>query len=220
MTVPSLRISAANDRPVRHDGDYVLYWMTSFRRTQYNFALQHAVNRAVELNKPLLIFEPLRCGYRWASDRLHQFVIEGMRDNELALKGKPVTYFPYVEPSNGAAKGLLAKLAKHACTVITDEYPCFFLPALLETVKDQLPVQLELVDSNGWIPLRFAERTFTVAHSYRRWMQKNILDHLIDPPAKDPLSRRKLPPLQGLPKGVARKWPVANLDRRLSGGTA
>ena len=218
MTVPSLRISAANDRPVRHDGDYVLYWMTSFRRTQYNFALQHAVDRAVELNKPLLIFEPLRCGYRWASDRLHQFVIEGMRDNELALKGKPVTYFPYVEPSNGAAKGLLAKLAKHACTVITDEYPCFFLPALLETVKDQLPVQLELVDSNGWIPLRFAERTFTVAHSYRRWMQKNILDHLIDPPAKDPLSRRKLPPLQGLPKGVARKWPVANLDRRLSAG--
>ncbi len=81
------------------------------------------------------------------------FVIEGMRDNELALKGKPVTYFPYVEPSNGAAKGLLAKLAKHACTVITDEYPCFFLPALIETVKDQLPVQLEFVDSNGCDPV-------------------------------------------------------------------
>ncbi len=176
---------------MRGDGDYVLYWMTSFRRTQYNFALQHAVDRAVELGKPLLIFEPLRCGYRWASDRLHRFVLEGMRDNLRALEGKSVTYFPYVEPTVGAAKGLLQKLAKHACAVITDEYPCFFLPALIETVKDRLSVRLELVDSNGLFPLRTAERTFTVAHSYRRWMQKNILDHLLEQPAKDPLEPPK-----------------------------
>ena len=218
MAVPALRISAANDRPIVDDRDYVLYWMTSFRRAQYNFALQHAIDRAVELSKPLLIFEPLRCGYRWASDRLHRFVIEGMRDNRRAFEGKPVTYFPYVEPAGGAGKGLLQKLAKHACTVVTDEYPCFFLPALIETVKDRIPVRLELVDSNGLLPMRLAERTFTVAHSYRRWMQKNILDYLMEQPTKDPLSRRKLPPLDGLPQGVARKWPAANLDQLLAEG--
>ncbi len=215
MPIPDLRVSAANDRPIRRDGDYVLYWMTSFRRTEFNFALEHAVDQAVELGKPLLVFEALRCGYRWASDRLHRFVIEGMRDNQQALKDKPVTYFPYVEPSQGAARGLLQRLAKQSALVITDEYPCFFLPALIEAVKDRLDVRLELVDSNGVLPLRLADRTFSVAHSYRRWMQKNVLDHLLEQPKRNPFSRRKLSQLKELPKQVSRKWPPADFDSLL-----
>ena len=50
---------------------------------------------------------------------------------------------------------------------------------MIDAVKDRLPARLELVDSNGVLPLRQRERTFTVAHSYRRWMQKNILDALV-----------------------------------------
>lgn len=215
MIVPATRISDANTRPIRADGDYVLYWMTSFRRTRHNYALQRAVEHARQLGKPLCVFEPLRCDYRWASDRLHRFVIEGMRDNQIALRKKPVTYFPYVEPNHGAANGLLHKLAKQACLIVTDHYPCFFLPALIETVKNRLPVRLELVDSNGLFPMRFADRTFTVAHSYRRWMQKNILDHLLDQPAEDPLHRVRLPRLDRLPPMITRKWPAAKLDQLL-----
>jgi deoxyribodipyrimidine photo-lyase len=218
MAVTPLRINAANQRPIRPDGDYVLYWMTAFRRTHSNFALQRAVEHAHSLRKPLLVFEPLRCGYRWASDRLHQFVIEGMRDNSLALRGKPVTYFPYVEPHQSAADGLLETLAQDACVIVTDDYPCFFLPSLIRTVSNRVPVLLETVDSNGWMPLRLAPKTFTVAHSYRRWMQKNILDQLLDTPAADPLRGRKLPTLSRLPEKVVRRWPVADLDRLLAPG--
>ena len=216
MSVPSARISAANDAPIRADGDYVVYWMTSFRRTKFNFALQHAADRASELGKPLLIFEALRCGYRWASDRMHRFVLEGMKDNQSALSKRNVTYFPYVEPKQNAAAGLLSTLAKSASLIVTDEYPCFFIPHMIETVRGRLPVRLELVDSNGLIPLRSADRTFTVAHSYRRWMHKNILDHLLEAPAKDPLARRKLPQLKGIPTAISRRWPSANLEALLT----
>ena len=80
--VPDLRIRNLVDQSsVNRDGRYVLYWMTAFRRTGWNFSLQRAVQWARDLRKPLLILEALRCGYRWANDRFHQFVIQGMADN-------------------------------------------------------------------------------------------------------------------------------------------
>ncbi|MEL6104484.1 MAG: deoxyribodipyrimidine photolyase [Planctomycetota bacterium] len=191
--------------------------MIATRRRRDNAALQHAVDRAKSLKKPLVIFEPLRVRYRWASDRLHRFVIEGMRANAADFAKAPVTYFPYVEPRPGAGTPLLATLAKKACTVVTDDYPCFFLPKMIRAVKDRLPVSLELVDSNGVIPMRLADRTFTVAHSYRRWMQKNILEWLVESVAADPLARVKLPRLESLPAAITRKWKAADFDSLLDG---
>ncbi|MDE0862308.1 MAG: deoxyribodipyrimidine photolyase [Rubripirellula sp.] len=218
MPIPAIRHTHANDHPVREDGDYVLYWMTAFRRANHNFALQHAVDRARQFAKPLIIFEPLRLRYRWASDRLHQFVIEGMRDNQLAFDGQPVTYFPYIETEHGSGSPLLNELAARACTVVTDEYPCFFHPHMIRVVRKHLPARLELVDSNGVTPLRLPDRTFTVAHSYRRWMQKNILDSLMELPAADPLKGAKLPRLESLPEQITKRWPSADLHHFLERG--
>ena len=212
------RVHAANDRPIRQDGEYVLYWMIAFRRTSWNFALEHAVDHAKKLGKPLVVFEPLRIRYQWASDRMHRFVNEGMRDNAAALENKSVTYYPYVEPTAGAGTPLLNELAKRAAVVVSDEYPCFFLPRMIDAVKHSLDARLELVDSNGVMPLRTADRTFTVAHSYRRWMQKNILDALCEPPKADPLARVKLPLLDKLPAAITRRWPAANLVKLLDQG--
>lgn len=217
MPIPTIRHSHANDHDVREGGDYVLYWMIAFRRPRYNFALQHAVDRAKQFGKPLVIFEPLRVRYQWASDRLHRFVIEGMRDNAAAFEKRPVTYFPYVEPRPGDGTPLLHVLAERAVTVVTDEYPCFFLPTMIAAVKDRLPARLELVDSNGVMPLRKPDRTFTVAHSYRRWMQKNILDELADMPVMDPLARVQLPRLESLPAKVTRRWKPADFADLLDG---
>ena len=192
--------------------------MTAFRRTRHNFALDHAIDRAREFSKPLLIFEPLRTRYSWASDRTHRFVIEGMRDNRAATSTKNVTYFPYVEPKPGAGTPLLHRLAKRACTVVTDDFPCFFLPNMIRAVQERLPARLELIDSNGLIPMRLPERTFTVAHSYRRWMQKNILSAMEDVPKANPLSRLNLPKLEGVPAKILQRWPVADLDGLLQTG--
>ena len=85
-SVPQLRIQKSNDAPVNPEGDFVLYWMTAFRRVNWNFSLQRAVDWAKELNKPLIVLEALRCGYQWASDRLHHFILDGMADNARSLK--------------------------------------------------------------------------------------------------------------------------------------
>src|SRR5262245_56726931 len=132
--VPKIRIEDCNAAPVRRDGEFVLHWMIAFRRTEWNFSLDRAVEWAVELNKPLVIFEPLRVDYRCASDRIHRFIIDGMADNAkriAKLKQRGVHYYPYVEPATDADKGLLAALARRACVVVTDDFPCFFLPRMV-----------------------------------------------------------------------------------------
>ncbi len=217
-TVPKNRIRLANEVPVRQDGDWVVYWMTAFRRLHSNFALQHARDWAKELGKPLVVLEAIRTRYRWASDRMHKFVIEGMRDNERDFAETVATYYPYVEPQAGKGSGLVERLAKDACLVITDDYPCFFHPHMIKAVQHRLPARLEVVDSNCLMPLAAWDRTFTVAHSYRRAMQKVLPDFLNESPQDNPLDARRthgIEPLKALPRSITDRWKPAQIDKLL-----
>ena len=97
-TVPAVRILKANNEPPRGDRAFVLYWMTASRRTGWNYALDRAVEWAVKMGKPLVVFEPLRVAYPWASERFHRFIIDGMADNARKLAKHKVLYYPHVEP--------------------------------------------------------------------------------------------------------------------------
>lgn len=205
--VPALRVRAGNRAPPDPRGRYVLYWMTSFRRTTWNFALQRAAWWCRELGRPLLVFEPLRAGYPWACDRFHRFVAEGMADNELACLAARVAYFPYLEPRPGEGKGLLAALSTAAAVVVADDFPGFFLPRMIRAAAGQVPVRLELVDSNGLLPLRAADRTFGRALDFRRFLQNNLLRHLQDLPSPAPLAELPDAAPASLPAGVAARWP-------------
>ena len=153
-TVPLDRIWYLNEESPNPGGDFVLYWMIAHRRAHWNFSLQRAVEIAKHYNKPLLVLEALRCDYPWASDRIHQFVIEGMIDNSADFEKRAVTYHPYLEDARGAGRGLLRELAKHGVAIVTDDFPCFFLPRIIQAVAKRCPVSMEAVDSNGIYPMR------------------------------------------------------------------
>ena len=208
-SVPELRLSRGNDLAVRRDGDFVLYWMTSARRRRANFALQRAVDWCHELGKPLLVLEGLRCGYRWASDRLHRFVLDGMRDNAVAFAAGGAGYYAYVEPKVDAGKGLLRALSERACVVIGDEFPCFMLPAMTAAAKQQVQCAFELVDSNGILPLRATDKAFARAFDFRRFLQKVLPAHLEDVPLIDSLARANLPAPASIPAAISKRWPAA-----------
>ncbi|GAB5402548.1 MAG: deoxyribodipyrimidine photolyase [Aureliella sp.] len=216
--VPSCRIRNVGDRDLVN-GKYVVYWMTAFRRVRSNFALQYARDLAIATDSSLLILDALRIGYRWASVRMHRFVIEGMVDNQQELKAcEKVAYYPYVEPEKGAAGGLVEELAKSAVAVVTDDYPCFFHPALLRLASKKLSCPVIAVDSNGLMPIRYPDRTFTVAHSYRRYTQKELPAHLRDGPDGEPLSAdalAELKPAPALRRDWLKRWPKADLKSLL-----
>jgi deoxyribodipyrimidine photo-lyase len=205
-----MRVVAVLDRPIAR-GDYVLYWMIAARRTRASHALDHALARADELALPLVVFEPLRAGYRWASDRLHAFVLQGMADNAAAFARAGISYLPYVEPAPGQGRGLLAALAARAALVVTDEQPGFFLPAMVAAAARKLAVRIEQVDGNGILPLRAAETTFPTAQGFRRHFQRVAAPHLVAFPSARPLARVAATVRDGeVPGTVLRRWPLAD----------
>ncbi len=209
MPVPSLRIRARNSAPVNEQGGFVLYWMLMYRRPRWNFALDRAIEWAAKLGKPLVVFEGLRLGYPWASERLHKFIIDGMRENAGAFAKSPVHYYPYLETEPDAGKGLIRALAAAACVVVTDDFPAFMIPHMTDAAARQSPVLLEQVDSNGILPVRAADSVYPTAYSFRRFLQKSLYPHLIELPEADPLKRLRLPPLKVFPKEIEKRWPRA-----------
>ena len=202
------RVRAVNAAPLVADGRYVLYWMIAARRAQANFALDRALVHARALGRPLLVFEPLRAGYPWASARLHQFVLDGMQDNARAFDRPGVRYFAYVEPAPGDGRGLLEALAADAAVVVTDDFPAL-LPAAhgRRGAGARLPVRLEAVDGNGLLPMRAAGRAWPTALAMRRQVQHTLAAHLAIAPDRDPFARPVPGRRPGLPEGVGRRWP-------------
>ena len=203
--VRAARVTAVNHAPIGR-GAHVLYWMIAARRTRASFALDHAIARATELGRPLVVLEPLRVDYPWASDRLHAFVRDGMADNARAFAAAGITYLPYIEPAPGAGRGLLAALAARACVVVTDEQPGFFLPRMVAAAGARLAVRVEQVDGNGLLPLRASPHAFATAMAFRRHLQRVVHPHLVAFPratlAKPPRALRDA----DLPGSILRRW--------------
>ena len=206
FNVPDYRVRTLTDRPVNENGAFVVYWMISTRRVQWNFSLDMAIMWAQQLGKPLLILEALRSGHKWASDRFHNFVMDGMKDNRDALKDSGVFYYPYIEPYPNAGKGLLKALSAKACIVITDHFPSFFLPKMIFAASSQMACRMDLVDSNGLFPLFKTDRVFTSAFSFRRHLQKHLPNYLLDSPSSAPVTYRKLPALETIPAEIFKRW--------------
>ncbi|MCO4771563.1 MAG: deoxyribodipyrimidine photolyase [Deltaproteobacteria bacterium] len=219
--VPDIRIHATNTAGERQGAAYVLYWMVAARRTRFNFALQRAVELADHHRLPLVVFEPLRCGYRWANHRIHRFVLDGMADNQAALAARSVAYYPYVEPEEGKGRQLLEALAANAAVVVTDTYPCFFVPRMVRAAAAALDVRLEEVDSNGVIPLRAVPKAYSRAFDFRRFLHKELTRHIDDRPLAEPLAARAPSPTleQLVSAELLDQWPPASAAL-LAGATA
>lgn len=208
--VPDVRWRPINAHPSRPEGDFVLYWMIANRRVGWNYSLDRAVDWAKSLGRPLIVLEGLRSDARWASDRFHAFVLQGMADNRKRLEASDLLYYPYVEKKRGEGRGLLEALSRRACVVITDQFPCFFLPRMVRAAAEKLPCRLEEVDSNGLLPLRALSKDHPTAYAFRRTLQKTLPPFLSQTPSASPPRRRTLPSLEKLPREISARWPPAS----------
>jgi deoxyribodipyrimidine photo-lyase len=131
-----------------------------------------------------------------------------MVDQARAFEAAGVTYHAYVESTHGAERGLLEELAQDACLVVTDLFPCFFLPSMVGRAADRLPVRIEKVDGNGLLPLAAAPKAFSTAHTFRRFLHQMLPRYLQSWPQADPLAGYDLGRVE-LPARVRARWPHA-----------
>jgi deoxyribodipyrimidine photo-lyase len=147
------RLRHLNDARIAPSGDYVLYWIQIYRRLERNHALDYALRCAGELGKPLVVYEGLRIDYPWASRRHHRFILEGMQANAARAEELGLSYWPFVETEKGQGRGLLRQLSARAKLVVTDDYPCFIVPAQAAALAQKTEVPVFAVDSNSVVPL-------------------------------------------------------------------
>jgi deoxyribodipyrimidine photo-lyase len=181
------RVRPVNDRPVNYNGDYVLHWMTSARRAEYNHALDRSAAWARALNKPLIVLEAIGLQHPWASSRFHSFIIQGMADQMSQFQKYGVRYLPYIEKKTGEGKGLIEALSANACLVVTDDWPCFITPKIVKAAGEKSSVHVEAVDIAGLLPVAAVPKVFARAYHFRLWHEKNLHLHLENLSHESPL---------------------------------
>jgi deoxyribodipyrimidine photo-lyase len=165
------RVTRLNDRTDNTRGGYVLYWMQMFKRASHNYALNFAIQMANERGLPLLVYEGLKYYYPWASDRIHSFILEGVAEKRAEFQRRGIRYVFYLQRHERDPKNIIARLAKQAALVVTDDFPCFIIPAHNERISE-LALPVIAVDANGMLPMsEFAKEEYA-AYTLRPKMNR------------------------------------------------
>jgi deoxyribodipyrimidine photo-lyase len=109
------RITALNSRPIR-GGRYVLYWMQAAQRTEYNHALEYAIEKADELGRPVVAVFGITDNYPEANLRHYYFMLEGLRETQEALEARGIQLVVRQQLPEIAA----VELGRNASLVVVD----------------------------------------------------------------------------------------------------
>lgn len=172
------RVLKLNDAEKSPNSKYVLYWMQMFKRTTYNHALIYSIRQANELQLPLVVYEGLKYYYPWANDRLHTFILEGVEEKRRTFENLGIRYIFYLQKDKNDPKQTVAKLAKDAALIVTDDFPCFIIPGHNQTIAEKARVPVFTVDSNGIIPMSKFDKEEYAAFTIRPKINRILPDYL------------------------------------------
>jgi deoxyribodipyrimidine photo-lyase len=172
------RIRALNDAPVNSQAKYVLYWSRLNRRVDSNHALLHAVERANELGLPVLCHESLSCADKHASDRLHQFILEGVPEQARRLERLGVGYCFLLRRRDSEPEDVLDRLAQEAGCVVSDDYPASVAAESNADAASGIKVRHEAVDSSCVVPMRLLQKREYAAYTIRPKIRRLLPQYL------------------------------------------
>ncbi len=172
------RVLKLNDAEPNTNATYVLYWMQMYKRTTHNHALVYAIRQANEFKLPLVVYEGLKYYYPWASDRLHTFILEGIEEKRKEFEKLGIHYIFYLQKDKNSPKRTVARLAKDAAVIVTDDFPCFIIPQHNERISEKARIPVYAVDSNGIIPMSKFEKEEYAAYTIRPKIKKLLANYL------------------------------------------
>lgn len=172
------RVRKLNDRQPRENARYVLYWAQMNRRAESNQALAFAARLANERDLPLLFYEGLTCGYPFASDRFHTFLLEGVPETARRLRKLGVGYVFHLRKRSADPNDALYRLAADAAAVVTDDYPAFIAAEHNRTVPARLDIPYYAVDASCIVPMAHFTKQEYAAYTIRPKIHKILTDCL------------------------------------------
>ncbi len=110
------RIKKLDKKEIIEGRDYVIYWMQQSQRAEYNHALEFAIEKANELELPLIVYFGITDKFPEANLRHYRFMLEGLSETGEALEKRGINLIIRIEkPHEG-----IVRLNKKASCVIFD----------------------------------------------------------------------------------------------------
>jgi deoxyribodipyrimidine photo-lyase len=172
----SSRVTRLNKSPENTKGRYVFYWMQMYKRASHNYALNFAIQLANVRNLPLVVYEGLKYYYPWASDRFHTFILEGVAEKKIEFAKRGIRYVFYLQRHRRDPKDAVARLAKEAALIVTDDFPCFIIPHHNQRIA-ALKLPVYAIDANGMVPMSALPKEEYAAYTIRPKINR-LLPHV------------------------------------------
>ena len=170
------RVQLLNSEKLSDNG-YVLYWMQSSVRTDFNHALEYAIRTANRLNRPLVGFFGVSSSYPEANLRHFHFMIQGLKEVKRDLDDKRIHL---IVKKTSPTEGVL-ELSKEAALVVTDRGYLEHLVAWRGELSSKLKCPFIQVESDVVVPVESASVKGEYAARTIRPKIKNQLEAYLKP---------------------------------------
>jgi len=177
MGIVDTRIRSLNDREDRN-GRYVLYWMQQSQRTEYNDALNIAIREANRCGLPLVVAFGLTDAYPEANLRHFQFMLEGLRDVEAALRQRGIRLVVRL----GSPPDVALNLGHDAALIVCDVGYLRHQRAWRHTVARRADCRVLGVESDAVVPVSVvSDKAEYAARTLRPRINRHVEDYLTLP---------------------------------------
>ena len=174
--IPDERIRLLADRP-EHAGRYVVYWMQQAQRAEDNHALEVAVQRANELQQPLLVAFGLTADYPEANLRHYTFLLEGLAEVRGALERRGIAF----ALRRGDPAEVAIQTARDASLIVTDRGYLRHQKAWRRRVAEESGRRVVEVETDVVVPVDAAsDKAEHAARTLRPKIHRRLDDFLVD----------------------------------------
>jgi len=181
------RVTELNSNKLQ-SGRYVLYWMQSSHRAQFNHALEYAIQMANRIHNPVVTYFGLTGDFPDANERHYWFMVEGLREVQIELADRGIQMVVRLEsPARGAVK-----LARGASVVVVDRGYSHLERKWRSEVARAISCPIIQVESDIIVPVEEASpKEEYSAATFRPKITKKLASYLIPLSATTP-SRESL----------------------------
>jgi deoxyribodipyrimidine photo-lyase len=169
------RIQALNTSEVNPDGEYVLYWMQQSQRTRWNHALEWAIERANQWQRPVQTVFALTDSFPDANRRHYAFMLEGLAEVAEALDRRKIGFSLQI----GNPPEIVGTLAANACEVVVDRGYLRIQQRWRQQVARQVSIQMTQVETDTVVPVEAAsDHEEYAARTLRPRIHRGLADYV------------------------------------------
>lgn len=176
MSILKDRVKILNKEEIRHENDYITYWMQASQRVNYNHALYKAITMSNEINKPLIVYFVITDDFPEANARHYHFMLEGVLEVKQMLETLGI---PLIIQKGNIEENIIT-ISEKSCCLITDRGYLTVQKKWRRTIANKINCQMIQVESDVVVPVEMASnKEEYAAYTLRKKISPQIEDYLI-----------------------------------------